>query len=268
VLLAAVVLAGCTFDVGLPPAPDAAADAPSKDGGQGDAGADGLRDAARDGPATLDAPPADVAPGDGPGDGPAGDGAPVPARSCRDLKDREPAAADGVEVRVHCEMGLDSGGWTLVGRAVGPASSVPFGWALPAGQVDNDGVPYSLGSLSLSIPFTEVLFARYTNGKKIGHHAFKVTVPVDFTTNCRTVGCDIVGTPTAVLGNCDPTNGPTMLTHLGYLAHTNSFWARDKVEGPGADLHWGLYTDVFRLNGTDCQGTGQLGSQPGMVFVR
>src|SRR5690606_29929671 len=115
-------------------------------------------------------PDADVA-ADAAGDSP--DGGDPPA-SCKDLLDREPGrrGADGLyeidpdgpgaaaPIRVFCDLTIDRGGWTLVGRsAEGTTRRSSFGWTSATGSVTDEEEPYSLDVARAKLAFTEVLVA-------------------------------------------------------------------------------------------------------------
>jgi hypothetical protein len=100
-----------------------------------------------------------------------------PARSCFEHRERGLTVSgryvlDADEdvltapVEAHCEMALDGGGWTLVGRSDTQAAggSERYGWLGATGAIDDFGAPYALGAGEVGLDdFREVLIARRTS---------------------------------------------------------------------------------------------------------
>jgi len=205
----------------------------------------------------------------------AGGGGGAPA-SCKDLLALDPAKAghDGVytivprnpdagaSLRVFCQMSLDDGGWTLVGRS--SVSAQPFGWDAAAGSLDDIAGSYSLGVLGVGITFHEVLLADHTSSAlDVATRAYKLAVPSTFfTVNGGSVSTAAI---TTVLGDCMPPGGPQMLRHTGVLNRADSFFFRD-IDDPSQST--GLKSTGFDLTYADCPRGGMLHNTAGLIFVR
>lgn len=208
-----------------------------------------------------------------------GDVATPPAASCKALLAARPSLKNvdgpqtivlgGVTLKVWCDMTLDQGGWTLVGRSIaGSQLGTGFGWAQDHGSVDNDGDAYSFDCVSRRIEMTELAFGAYTTGKKWGPNVFKMTAPASFLTAFKTTSSQAPGGPKTLLGTCAPSGGPSMLTWIGETSNDDNFHFRDNKD-PGG---FGLYPDGWNTNGQGalgaCDYTGQISGLQGMIAIR
>ncbi len=199
-----------------------------------------------------------------------------PPASCKALLERDGSrrGADGVyeidpdgpggapPIRVFCDLTLDDGGWTLVGRSAPIGATPPprFGWNVATGSVDDEAKPYSLDVKSARIEFSEVLV-----GDQDRTHAYKFSVDPDFLT--AHVGDTVsTGILTKVLGDCAASAGvPHMLAWAGQTALTDVFFLRDI---PDDGQHRGLQAKGFDLAYDNCLQGGRLDGVQGFVLVR
>lgn len=231
-------------------------------------GPGGPPDAATDRGADSAQPPSD-----------AGGDAERPASSCNALLSANPRlknkdsfytlALDGKSVEVWCDMTLDGGGWTLVGRSVNAALLTSgFGWQQVHGDVHDDTQPYSLGAALWRVEIGEIAFGAYSAGKRWGPNVYKLRVPTDFYTAYPTRSFAPPGGPVTVLGPCAPTGGPTMLQFVGETADADHFHFRDNTS-PGG---FGLFSDGWATNGQgslgSCAYTGAISGMQGMIAIR
>ena len=199
-----------------------------------------------------------------------------PPASCKELLERDAArrGVDGVHeidpdgpggappFQVFCDMTLDGGGWTLVGRsAPGPnPSPPPFGWRFATGSVKDATRPYSFDVGAARLAFSEVLFADAERTL-----AYKFSVPSDFLT-AHAAGLMPTNSVTRVLGDCVPSDGePTMFRFAGATSLTDVFFLRD-IDDLGQ--HRGLRAVGFDLAYDNCDQGGLLDGRQGMVLVR
>jgi len=102
-----------------------------------------------------------------------------PNSTCKSHKLSLPSAVNGLYIinpswkkiiQVYCNMELDGGGWTLVGRtSEGDSLYQDFWWMVEWGSLDNEVIPYSLWSESKNLNFSEIMLASYTTGKTIDY---------------------------------------------------------------------------------------------------
>lgn len=204
-----------------------------------------------------------------------GDPEPAPdLHSCADILAANPQSPSGpypiadqfgATLRVHCDMDLDGGGWTLVGRSVdGNVEQGNFGWSQRRGDVTELDAPYSLGAFEAGIEFEELLVGEWSTGYQWGEHVYRVEVGPGFLQNTDTAVGTVV---TTVAGDCEPDGGPGMLRFAGHTSDTSRFWFRDTDNYEG----FGLAADDFNLYWSlinRCSMAGNLSGDPGMIFVR
>lgn len=192
--------------------------------------------------------------------------------SCKEILDYAPdapsgpyvivRARDGAYFEVYCEMELDEGGWTLVGRSEG-GPEVAFGWGVAQGTFGDDRAAYSLDVEALGLAFGEVLITRRTGFATPVSNAYVVTVPSGFLGDYANDDYEHPGVRT-VLGGCEPSPMSTMLRRMGYTANDRNFFLRDQPQ----NHPYGLFSNGFRVVYNDCALGGDLNGQQGAVFVR
>ncbi|MBN2799514.1 MAG: hypothetical protein JXX28_10240, partial [Deltaproteobacteria bacterium] len=206
---------------------------------------------------------------------------PAWCESCLDLLDNGEHSGSGLYpidpsgsgsiTSVWCDMSLDGGGWTLVGRSdpitsnpgcAGTDSGTSFGWGASRGAVSDDSVRYSLNAKALGLVFNEVAFGSYTVGKTWGANVYLHTVSGSFLTSYAATHY-VVGQPEVLVGSCTPNASGGMFRYIGFTNNTDSFHLRD-VDGNG----FGLTGGGFRTCYNDCGLGGNLNGQRGMVMVR
>jgi hypothetical protein len=164
-------------------------------------------------------------------------------------------------VRVFCDMTLDKGGWTLVGRSA-PEGKAPFGWSLEAGKLEELRLPYSLGVLGKPIAFTEIMVTdRGADG--VHTHAYKFDAPKNLASHhTDSVGIAI---STKVLGTCDPLLGPSAFKFAGIVDRDDSFFLRDIAD---VTNHTGLRASGFDTSYDTCDKGGAINKMQGEIYVR
>jgi hypothetical protein len=205
-------------------------------------------------------------PGSGPGDG---DGV-VGSRRCADLPTGSPSRVysfeiDGEAVDHYCEMVIDGGGWTLVGRSAEGGSSIEFGWFARDGAIEDLSAPYSLGLGLDDTWVSEILLGKSTaDGLSLTEKAYVLALPAGgFPAAHRTDSVE--GTLTLFESkNCD-NPAPSELSHAGQTMATNRFSLSDE----GASTGTGLFASGFNFNDNNCSTAANLeDSTTGIIFAR
>lgn len=172
----------------------------------------------------------------------------------------------GGPVEVYCDMVLDGGGWTLVGRSAGTEQKTGFGWRSHRGALDDDTAPYSLDLTQHPVGFTEIILGDRVGGKAWGEHVYFFSVPADFVEANQNslLPVDFKG---AIVGDCTPM-GIKMFSFGGNTSADQAFFFRDL---PLIDpAYYGLLSNgffLFDLN-TTCEQMGLLHRKHGMLMVR
>jgi len=190
--------------------------------------------------------------------------------SCRALHAAAPSvptgaypmeSVNGARYDAHCDMSTDSGGWTLVARSVQQRSSTSFGWLRDTGDLADDGNVYSLDASRVGLVFDALLIGTYGTGKAWSL-TYKMLPPAEFPAAWRTTYTDPCAASVIAGGACAAT--PYMLEHLGRTDLSDHFFIRDNVSGDG----YGLYPNGFRLSTDNCEASGTMSGNQGMIFGR
>nr|MDD3720451.1 fibrinogen-like YCDxxxxGGGW domain-containing protein [Candidatus Gracilibacteria bacterium] len=180
--------------------------------------------------------------------------------SCKRLKEAGCSEGDGLYVidptgnnpfQVYCDMSIDGGGWTLVGRSV-KSGTGSFGFSSEVGTAQNDSLVYSLGKPDLD--FSEILFGDYVYGKTWGSQVFKKIGQFTATTSSSMPTIEVKGT-------C--ITGFTKLKYAGYKNNNLNFFL-----SPNGTINTsiGLLAGGF-VTGNGCLG-GNIDGKQGMIFIR
>jgi hypothetical protein len=170
--------------------------------------------------------------------------------------------SDDVAVDVWCDMTVDGGGWTLVGRSA-PGPEEPFGWGVSTGMLGEERDPYSLDAIDVQLPFTEILVGQRMGFATLVEDAYAVEVLPGFLDDHDNTSYQHEGART-VIGGCEPSDGPDMLRWVGYTEDEDKFYFRD-VSG---DDVYGLFSNRLHTLYDDCNRGGNLNDQQGALFVR
>ena len=160
-----------------------------------------------------------------------------------------------------CDMDLDSGGWTLIGRSALLGSSSNFGWKKATGTIGDDSKPYSLDVDAHGLVFTEALIGGYSAGKTWVGSVYKAVLPPGFLASYK---ASAGATTVSKVGGYCPDTSPAMFTNMGFVDNNDQFFMRDNT----AAGNFGLRADAFALNYYDCAHAALLNVAPGMIFVR
>jgi len=176
-------------------------------------------------------------------------------------------------INTYCEMELDNGWWTLVGRS-SPGSWEDFGWLAEYGNVFNNSESYSMWEDIKDIRFNEVLYTTYDNDKDI-NSAVKLQVDTIFfnsqigIADASTVSN--INTCTMVLtwGLVNPclaanTWNQSAFTQWGKFALENTFWTWFD-----SSFSWALFSNGYSWSTTLWSGVGDsFDGKQWMIFVR
>jgi len=193
------------------------------------------------------------------------------ARSCAEILDEDPEAPTGIHsiVRsddaveeVWCEMELDGGGWTLVGRSAPGPEQDSFGWGQSLGMVGVEGDPYSLNAADVGLSFEEILIARSTEFATPVENAYVIEVPESFLADHPDDAFEHESLR-VVLGGCDP-GSVSMLRWVGHTTLDSTFFLRDYADRGT----YGLRSNGFNLVHNNCSQGAELNNQQGALFVR
>lgn len=183
------------------------------------------------------------------------------SKSCKEILARDPSTrgkSGAYSLDLYCEMVLDGGGWTLVGRSA-KGGNGPFGWTSNAGTIADLTKPYSKDVVGAGLVFSEVMIA----DRDPTTRAYKHPVPADFLThtNDRIRSGKIV----TLLGDCAPVPPPSMLNYIGETGFTDTFFFRDIDDDY---QHRGLRPDKWDLAYSTCLLGASLDEKQGLIFVR
>jgi hypothetical protein len=188
--------------------------------------------------------------------------------SCKALKEANPSATDGLYTfkasrtyEAYCDMTTANGGWTLVARSVTLSNVTSFGWDKETGSPAVDTAAYSLRVPHVGLTFREILVGTYSLGKVFALSAYRVDVPADFLTY-RNKSAAVTVTAIKTAAGCAGT--PSMLGYWGFLDEDDHYFIGN-ASGRGAV---GLYADGFKLQADDCNTSGLMDGDQGMIFVR
>lgn len=163
-------------------------------------------------------------------------------------------------IGVYCDMNLDGGGWTLIGRSTASWSSSSFWYTFTDWLVTDDTLPYSYWIAGVkNFYFREVLFWSYSKWKNIWTNVYKKQYNDDFSYYAST---GVILNTTVVQSECLPNE----LTSLAYMWHTSQsgsffLWSTPTfASNSWLTASWFLYSAWCAA--------WKLETNQGMIFVR
>lgn len=201
------------------------------------------------------------------------------AGTCAVHKQLQPDAEDGLYYvdngdpnlvqQVHCNMSVDGGGWTLVGRSADDGRR-PFGWGSRTGSAAVTSRYYALDAVRMGFHPTEILVAMGDgDSNDVDNVAYKWpragdALPGDLLQSYGDARHDATNVQ-QVQGNCQPNDRRA----FRYIGHVDDEW-RFFFDNDNWYSERGLEQDGFRLAGSDnsCGDNGRLDNDHGLIFVR